>query len=163
MSVFTQGTELYFLDPDGNGGNGSIVKVECPRSIGPISAPRAREESTCLDNVDGKSYEPIFGDLTSIAITLRFDPKKDSHYRIGQLYESQTSVKWVVGWSDGYGVDPTVGSDGFDLPTTRTWREFEGYVDDLPTEWAQNTYMELAIPIQQTAAPKPIQRKVITS
>lgn len=161
--MFTQGTQLYFLDPDGNGGNGSIVKVDCAKGISPLSAPRAQEDDNCLENTDGPRSRPIWGSLGTATINLDWDPRIASHVRIAQLYETRTTVHWVIGLSDGAGIPPTVGSDGFNLPDTRTWREFEAFVNDMPIDHQTNTYYSAAIPLQLAAQPGPIIPKVIPS
>ena len=163
MPMFSQGTQLYFLDPDGNGGNGAVVKFDCAKGIGALSAPHATTDGTCLEDTDGLTNLPIFGQPGSTNIIVDWDPRIPSHIRVDQLYQSRTTVHWVIGLSDGAGIPPTVGSDGFDLPNTRTWREFEGYVNDMPVDHQTNTYYNAQIPIQLAGKPGPFIPKVIPS
>lgn len=163
MALFNQGTQLYFLDPDGNSGNGEVVKLDCAKAITGVSSPRADQDITCLEDTDGLNFAPIFGSPGTASITLDFDPRIASHLRVGQLYQSRTTVHWVIGFSDGKNIAPTVGSDGFDLPPGRTWREFEGYVNDLPLDWGTNAYLALQLPVRITSDPGPVIPRVSSS
>lgn len=61
-------------------------------------------------------------------------------------------MKWAVGWSDGKDVLPTVNTkgDGFELPATRTWFTFDGYVSDFPFNFALNAVVTTTVTIQRT-------------
>lgn len=58
----------------------------------------------------------------------------------------------MVGWSDGKGVVPTVNTkgDNFELPATRTWFAFDGYVSDFPFNFALNAVVTTTVTIQRT-------------
>lgn len=88
------------------------------------------------------------------SLGLNADPTNASHIRLHQLSEAKgdTGVKWAVGWSDGKDVLPTVNTkgDGFELPATRTWFTFDGYVSDFPFNFALNAVVTTTVTIQRT-------------
>ena len=65
----------------------------------------------------------------------------------------------MLGWSDGArdadGVNtvlPTKSAKGnkFELPNTRTWLKFEGYLADVPFDFATNTVVSSTVSIQRS-------------
>ncbi|MDT4860744.1 Phage tail tube, TTP, lambda-like [compost metagenome] len=60
------------------------------------------------------------------------------------------AMNWVVGWSDGTAA-PTADSSGdFELPTTRTWFVFGGYIADFPFDFQQNSVVATQVSIQRS-------------
>jgi len=60
---------------------------------------------------------------------------------------------WTVGWSDGT-ADPTVDTGGtFDLPTTRSWILFNGYMNSYPFSFQQNSVVQSTVGIQVSGEP----------
>ncbi|MNG41441.1 hypothetical protein D3C84_1306340 [compost metagenome] len=60
-----------------------------------------------------------------------------------------------MGWSDGKDIVPTAIEDSsgewdFDLPTSRTWFVFRGYVSDFPFDFAGNTVVSTQATIQRS-------------
>lgn len=148
MSIFAQGSELYFVDPETK----EAVKVECPTGFTPGGAPADQVEDTCLDDTT-KTFKKGLRTPGSATINLLADPKYSSHIRLYELYaqdnEDNTDIQFVIGWSDGKGIVPTVDSDGeFVLPTTRTWLNFEGYISDFPFDFQTNTLVSTAMTVQ---------------
>ncbi|MCT7656164.1 hypothetical protein MBH78_19110 [Oceanimonas sp. NS1] len=88
------------------------------------------------------------------SLTVNADPELASHVRLFELAEEDTdrSIKWAVGWSDGTDIPPTVavGGGAFELPTTRTWFTFDGYVSDFPFDFAGNALVATAATIQRS-------------
>lgn len=147
MSVLTQGTQVYFIDPD----DLSVVAVECATAFNPGGQPADQIEDTCLESTT-RTYKKGLRTPGQATLTVNADPQKASHIRLHELSEEDTdrNIKWVVGWSDGTDA-PTVDSEGnFVLPTTRTWFEFMGYVSDFPLDFAQNTVVVTAATIQRS-------------
>lgn len=149
MAVRTRRTSLYFIDPQ----DGQLMTVGCATSITGLSAPREQLEKTCLEDDDAQ-YEGGIKRPGAASITLNFDPADSSHLRLQELYDEGVNVKWAIGWGDGPAapaalVPPTIGSDGdFDFPDARTYTRFEGYVADLPTDFALNTFVTGTMSIQ---------------
>jgi hypothetical protein len=153
MSILTQGTEVYFIDPEDNSDGSSSVRVECATAFNPGGAPADQIEDTCLES-QIRTYKRGLRTPGQASLTINADPNKTSHVRLHELSEEETqeniNVKWVVGWSDGTS-DPGVDSNGdWDLPTDRTWFVFEGYVSDFPFDFQQNAVVTTAVTIQRS-------------
>ena len=147
MSKLTQGTQIYFIDPDDD----SVVAVQCATTFNPGGAPADQIEDTCLES-DDRTYKPGLRTPGQATIGLNSDPENASHIRMHELSETNPppELKWVVGWSDGTAA-PTVDSAGdFDLPTTRTWFTFQGYISDFPFDFQQNTVVTSNVTIQRS-------------
>lgn len=146
MSVLAQGTQIYFIDPDGD-----VVAVECATTFTPGGNPADQIEDTCLEDTT-RSYRPGLRTPGQASMGLNADPTNESHLRLHELSETDPSpvLKWAVGWSDGEAA-PTADSNGdFVLPTTRTWFTFQGYVSDFPFDFAQNTVVTTTLTIQRS-------------
>lgn len=160
MSILTQGTQIYALvpteaDPDVL----EVLEIECATAFTPGGNPADQIEDTCLSETT-RSYMRGLRTPGQASLTLNADPRNESHIRLHQLSEDDSigNIKWAIGWSDGTD-GPTLDSDGdpildsngdFDLPTTRTWFLFEGYVSDFPFDFAANTVVTTAATIQRS-------------
>lgn len=147
MAIKTQGTELYFIDPD----DFSVVKVGCVTTITGLTAARDQIETTCLDSA-ARTYEAGMATPGTAQFTINFDTGDTSHVRLHALYVEGTKVDWALGWSDGTAL-PTSDSTAFTLPTSRSWIEFNGYVSDLPFDFALNTVVTSNVSIQVSDFP----------
>lgn len=148
MSIFAQGSELYFVDPDTK----AVTKVECPTGFTPGGAPADQLEDTCIDDTT-KTFKKGLRTPGSATVNLLADPKYASHVRLYELYALDTdenvNIPFAIGWSDGKGIVPTVDSEGqFVFPTTRTWLTFEGYISDFPFDFQTNTLVSTAMAVQ---------------
>jgi Phage tail tube, TTP, lambda-like len=149
MAMVTQGTELYFIDPEGD----VVTKVGCPTNINGLTSPRTQIPTTCLDSLEGESLGglPEPGEVT---ITLNFDPTDPTHVRLFELRSEAPPpvLEWVVGMSDGTGVAPTNDSSDWILGTGRSWLEFSGYVADFPLDISLNSVYVSTMAIQRSGA-----------
>lgn len=148
MSIKTAGTRLYYID-----GTDGVRTVGCVTSISGVSAARDQIEITCLEDL-ARSYEA--GMVTPGAVTfgVNFDPSDDSHVALHDLYVSGESVQWAIGWSESDDA-PVLDTDGeFSYPTTRTFLEFDGYISDLPFEFALSAVVTSSISIQMSGFPQ---------
>ncbi len=151
MSVLTQGTQIYFIDPEFDSNGPGVREVECATTFTPGGNPADQIEDTCLSDTS-RSYKPGLRTPGQATLGLNADPENESHVRLHQLSETDPSptLKWAVGWADGTSV-PTLDSSGdFDLPTDRTWFVFEGYVSDFPFDFAANTVVTTQAAIQRS-------------
>ncbi|WP_445621342.1 phage tail tube protein [Kushneria sp. Sum13] len=148
MAVLAQGTNVYFLDPETK----QVVTVECATSFNPAGAPADQIETTCLEDQD-RTYKRGLRTPGQASLGVNADPQYASHIRLHELSESRTieDVKWAVGWSDGTAA-PAVNAEGtdFELPDTRTWFVFEGYVSDFPFDFQSNSVVATAATIQRS-------------
>lgn len=147
MSILSQGTYIYFVDPE----TGEVVQVECATSFSPGGAPADQVEDTCLEDFE-RSYKPGLRTPGQASMGINADPANPSHVRLHELSEEnpQQVLDWAVGWSDGT-APPTVDTDGgFELPPTRTWFTFRGYVADFPFDFAANSVVTSTVSIQRS-------------
>lgn len=147
MAIKTQGTELYFIDPD----TFAVTKVGCVTTITGLTAARDQIETTCLDSA-ARTYEAGMATPGAAQFGINFDTADASHVRLHELYVEGTKVDWALGWSDGTAV-PTSDSTAFNLPTSRSWIEFNGYISDLPFDFALNTVVTSNVSIQVSDFP----------
>jgi len=153
MSVLTQGTNIYALVPPASGtGKHTVMQIECATAFNPGGSPKEQIEDTCLEDGE-RSYKPGLRTPGQASLTVNADPANASHIRLHQLAETDgdTTMKWAVGWSDGTAA-PTVNAagDDFELPNTRTWFVFQGYVADFPFDFAANSVVSTAVSIQRS-------------
>ncbi len=150
MSIKTQGTDLYFIDPE----DGSLVEIACTTSIDSAGATRGVfTVPPCLSDTTGSASKAP-GELTPATLTfgLNADPTEESHLRLHELLvEGTENVKFALGWSDGT-ADPTVNSNqGFVTPTSRTWLTFSGFVSAFPFNFAANAVVATTVSIELDA------------
>ena len=151
MSVLTQGTQIFFIDPEFDSNGAGVREVECATTFTPGGNPADQIEDTCL-SATTRSYKPGLRTPGQATMGLNADPENVSHVRLHELSETDPAptLKWAVGWSDGT-AEPTLDSNGdFDLPTDRTWFVFEGYVSDFPFDFAANTVVTTQAAIQRS-------------
>lgn len=154
MSLKTQGTMLYFIDP----ANLAVVKVGCPTNITGLSVPRDQIEVTCLDS-SAREYVAGMGTPGTATFAINFDPQDPSHVRLNQLYNQGVTLDWAIGLSDGTAA-PTGDTDsaGFTFPPTRTFIAFDGFVNDFPFDFALNSVVTSNLGIQVSGAPVVIRK-----
>lgn len=114
MSILSQGTQIYALVPPLNGsGPHTVMEVECATSFDPGGSPAEQIEDTCL-SAQERSYKKGLRTPGQASLGLNADPNNASHIRLHQLSEADgdTTIKWVVGWSDGKDVAPTLAAGG---------------------------------------------------
>ena len=152
MSVLTQGTQIYFIDPDAVAAWEKIKEIECATTFSPGGNPADQIEDTCLAKTV-RSYKPGLRTPGQASLGLNADPKNASHLRLHELSEEdpQPVLKFAVGWADGTDAPTGVDSHGdFVLPTSRTWFIFDGYVSDFPFDFAANTVVTTQATIQRS-------------
>lgn len=158
MAKLAQGTQIYFIDPE----DSSIVEVYCATTFSPGGNPADQLETTCLADAS-RSYLPGLRTPGQATMTINADPEAASHVRLYELAEEnpQPTLQFAIGWSDGTDDPSGVDSDGdFELPDTRTWFLFEGYVSDFPFDFAQNTVVTSQVTIQRSGGSFWIPREV---
>lgn len=148
MSVKTQGTRLYTIDP----ADDSIIEVGCVTSIGGIDTTVEQVEITCLAD-SARSYMAGLATPGAANFGINFDPSDDSHVRLHQLKVAGITLPWAIGFSDGV-EPPTVDStSAFDLPDTRSWIVFDGFMNSFPFDFALNAAVVSNVGIQVSGEP----------
>jgi hypothetical protein len=147
MALKTQGTQLYFIDPD----TFDVVTVGCVTALTGLTAARDQIETTCLDST-ARTYVAGMATPGAAQFTINFDPSDSSHTRLHELYVEGLDIDFALGWSDGAAA-PTSDSTAFTTPTTRTWILFSGFISDLPFDFALNTVVTSNVSIQVSGFP----------
>ena len=114
MSILSQGTQIYALVPTAaNLAAFEILEIECATAFSPGGNPADQIETTCLSE-SVRSYMRGLRTPGQASLTLNADPRNASHVRLHQLSEDDNieNIRWAVGWSDGKGINPTVGAAG---------------------------------------------------
>lgn len=149
MAVKTQGTIMYAIDP----ADESVLIVGCVTSIDGIDTTVEQIETTCLEDA-ARTYLSGLATPGAASFGLNFDPADESHVRLHQLKVAGTSLLWVVGFSDGT-APPTVDTGGtFDLPTSRSWIRFNGFMNSYPFAFQQNSVVQSTVGIQISGEPE---------
>lgn len=126
-----QGTKVYFIDKSVP----EVVAVGCAISIGGVDATRDQRETTCLEDKE-RQYEPGMKTPAAMTIGLNFDSSDPSHVKMKEKFDAEEVLEWAIGMSDGV-ADPALDlNDDFDLPDTRSWLRYDGYISAFPFEFA---------------------------
>jgi hypothetical protein len=152
MSKLTQGTQLFFIDPDDN----SVVVVPGLSTLSPGGSPADQIEDTDLSS-SVRTYKRGLRTPSQGSATVFADPEEAAHVRLFELSVgvANTNLQWAIGWSDGTAT-PTADSAGFVIPVdssdayTRSFVTFAGYVSDFPFDFAINTVVTSAFSVQRS-------------
>lgn len=148
MSIRTQGTDLYAVDPE----TGALLTIGCVTSIEGIDTTIEQIETTCLQD-SARSYEAGLATPGAATFGINTDTSDPAHIRLHQIKVLGLTVQWAIGWSDGT-ADPTVDTnDTFNLPTTRSWLTFNGFMNSFPFSFAQNSVVQSTVGIQVSGEP----------
>lgn len=159
MAIKTLRSSLYYIDP----AEDEVVTVGCVTSLTGIEASRDQLETTCLED-SARSYEAGLGTPGTKTFTINFDPADASHVRVYNLWKAGTKVIWALGLGDGPPapaalVPPTYASDGgFNLPDTRSWIVYEGYVSNVPLDLSLNAMLAANVSVQISDFPTLVPR-----
>lgn len=116
MTIKTQGTDLYAIDPLTK----ALLVVGCFTSLDGIDTSIAQIETTCM-NSSAREYEAGLAEPGSASFGLNIDPQSPAHVRLHRLKTAGTKLLWAIGWSDGRivnaqgdleGIPPTVTQEG---------------------------------------------------
>ena len=145
MAIKTQGTELYFIDPYDD----SVNKVGCVTGISGIDGQRDEIDVTCLDS-PARVFEAGLINPGNATFNINFDTKDESHVRLEELYVAGDKLNWAIGWSDGTAA-PTADSDGDVVAAAaRSWITFNGYVSNLPDDFALNSVVTSQVSVKMS-------------
>jgi len=149
MALKTQGTKLYCIDP----ADDSVLTVGCITSLDGIDTTNEQIETTCLSDF-ARTYLSGLATPGAASFDINFDPEDASHTRLHELKVAGTTLLWAVGFADGT-APPTADSGGtFDLPSTRSWIRFEGFMTNFPFTFAQNSVIQSSVGIQISGEPE---------
>lgn len=149
MSKLAQGTQLYFIDSAAS--DPVIVEVDCPTGINLGGNPADQLDDTCLGDRNRQS-KPGLRSPGQATINLNTDDDYDSHMRIFELSQMDENpvLKWALGWSNGTDAPTLDSNDDFNLPGTRTWTVFQGYISDFPKDFQGNSLVTTPVSVQRS-------------
>lgn len=145
----TQGTELYFFDPE-NVGDG-VIKLGCVTSIDGLGGARSQIDTSCFDDVDD-TFLAGRGTPGQVTVELNYseDDAETYHAKIEALRDAGNTAAFAIGFSNGTS-DPTAATgDVLEFATTRSGRTFVGYIADVPFTFADNDIIRTQMVIQRS-------------
>lgn len=156
MSVKTQGTELYVVDPV----NDAIIKVTCPTAITGLTGSRTQVDDSCLEDIAasfiGGRVQP-----GTMAVPINTDPAEPSHVRLHEIFRSGEKFNFAIGWGDFTGgVAPGPVPTGLDsagefiLPSTRSWLYGNAYVSDYDFNFNADDIVRSTVTFQLSGFPE---------
>ncbi|MGY4876508.1 phage tail tube protein [Vreelandella aquamarina] len=151
MPALTQGTHIFFKDPDASGGP-AIVRVRKVTNFNPGGNPADQLEITDLEETNSKEYMRGLRTPGQASLTINSTPGEPSHQRLNELAEGdeESELEWFLGWSDGT-AEPSVDAEGaVTLPTARTWYRFNAYVSDFPFDFQGNSIVKTQASLQRS-------------
>lgn len=149
MAIKTQGTHLYIIDPDDE----SVIEIECVLNIDGIDNTNEQLETTCLGDL-ARTYVSGLSTPGQASFSINTDTGKSSHIRLHQLKKAGTNLLWALGWSDGTAPATADSGGTFDLPTSRSWIRFEGFMTNFPFSFAQNALVNSSLSVQISGEPE---------
>jgi hypothetical protein len=152
MAIKSQGTLLWTIDP----ADDSLLLVGCVTSIDGIDTTIGQNETTCLGDTT-RTYISGLGTPGAATFGINFDPADASHVRLHKLKVAGTTLQWAIGMSDGTSA-PTVhvdtaGDATFQVPATRSWIVFEGFMNSYPFTFALDAVVASTVGIQVSGDP----------
>jgi hypothetical protein len=149
MSVLSQGTKVWFRDPDATSG-GEIVEIKGLNQFAPGGTPAEQIDDTDLAETERKFKRGMRtpGQATG---TVKADPAIPAHIRLAELANDDTdrNIEFFIGWSDGTAA-PTFASGAVVLPLDRTFYNFQGYISDFPFDFTSNSIVTTQLSIQRS-------------
>lgn len=147
MAKLTKGTQIYFIDPDTD----LPVEVTGVTTFNPGGAPADQIETTTLTDT-AKTFMRGLRTPGQASMEINAEPTNAGHVRLHALSLDDTVeyLEWAIGWSDGTAAAATDSAGDYDLPTSRTWVQFNAYVADFPLDFSTNSVVKSAISLQRT-------------
>lgn len=153
MAIRTVGTHVYVVDPYDD----SLITVGCVTAIDGIDTAVEQVETTCLSD-SARTYTSGLATPGTASLTINFDPSDDTHTRMHELKVAGETLNWAVGFGDGTAA-PTIDSNGeFELPTTRSWITFSGFMNSFPFSFPLNGVVTSNIGVQISGEPEVIKK-----
>ena len=153
--IKTQGTHLYFIDPDAAAGAGALVKLTCPTGITGVTGGTADQiETTCLDVTTDKTYERGLRSPVAVSVPFNLKPADASHQRLFELKETGQVLKWMVLLSESAD-PPTLVTGEIVAPATRSGLAFQAYISEVNIDIAGNEIVRGTLTLQRSGPVTP--------
>lgn len=113
-----QGTNVFAFDGT------DITQLVCVTGIDLGSDSTSKIETTCLEEKKSKSYLPGLSDPGDGSISIKLDPKNESHLKLIEWAEDRKELEFFIGASDSI-EPPTVVTGAVALPFGRTFWSYK--------------------------------------
>lgn len=113
-----QGTNVFAFDGT------DITQLVCVTGIDLGSDSTSKIDKTCLEETKSKSYLPGLSDPGDGSISIKLDPKNESHLKLIEWSEDRKELEFFIGASDSI-APPTVVTDAVALPFGRTFWSYK--------------------------------------
>lgn len=151
--IKSQGTHLYFLDPNG-ASDLNLLKVDCPTAINGIGAgPKNPIDSTCLDATTDRTQVTGLGTPSPITVPVNFIPSSAAHQALNTLKATGDEVQWMALFSDGT-TAPTLVADEIVPPDSplRTAVEWQGSVSEFAIDVSTDELVKATLTILRSGS-----------
>lgn len=145
MGVKSQGTELFFVNPD----TGIVTKLACPTGVTGMGGAADQIDITCLDAID-RAFLRGLGNPGQVTVPFIMDPTDASHQDLFDLQAGGKTFQWMVALSDGTAIPTANSLDQFNTLTTRSNAVFDGYISDVTIDVAGNDAVRGTLIIQRS-------------
>lgn len=148
MTVRSQGTHLYFLNPTDT--TPALVKLVCPTGITGINAgAREQTDTTCLDDTEDRQFTAGLGSPGPVSVPFNFHPENASQQVLFDLKDSGEKIPWLACLSDGSS-DPTLTEEEITPPADRTCFGFDAYVSEVTIDIANADVVRGTLTLQRS-------------
>ncbi|QKS24595.1 phage tail tube protein [Vreelandella titanicae] len=140
--LLTKGTHLYIVDSAN-----AVHDISCSA----ISGVGGSRNTNTIQTLQDEAATIISGSMqpSSMSFTIYLHGSAEQKL-IQDLYQTATVVDFAIGMSDG--VDEPTYATALELPATRSWISFRGFVTDFPLEFAVDSAVECTITVQMEGA-----------
>ncbi|GAB2913706.1 phage tail tube protein [Paralcaligenes ginsengisoli] len=148
--VKTQGTKLYLAA----GSPIAVMTLTCPTGIQGLGGARDQIDSTCLDNIDDKTFEGGLGNPGQVTVPFNFHPNAADQQELFDLKTSGDKISWLIGFSDGITAPTLDSNDALQAPPAadRTSALFTAYVADVAIDIATNDIVKGTLTLQRSGS-----------
>jgi len=155
MSVKTQGTKLWFINPTVTPEVATDFQtLTSPTGITGLGGAADQIDVTSLDDTTDRAYVAGLSNPGQVSVPFTFKPGEASQQSLFALKASGAIIPWLVGLTDGT-AEPTVAANAFVVPTTRTTVRFSAYVADVSLDIATNEVVRGTLTLQRSGAVTP--------
>lgn len=155
MSVKTQGTKVYFVDPITTPGTDALIELACPTGIAGLGGAADQIETTCLNATVARTFARGIANPGQVTIPFNLNPQSASHQILFSLQDSGETVSWLAALSDGTADATTVTNGVIVPPSNRSSIGFLGYIADVNIDISTNEIVRGTLIVQRSGAVTP--------
>lgn len=152
MTVKTQGTKLYFVDPL-TSSVPAIIELACPTGVSGLGGAADQIETTCLGDTVDRTFARGLGNPGQVSVPFNLIPSAASHQLLFELSDAGLVVNFLACLSDGAAVPNALDStDRIVPPGDRTSFGFDAYIADVNIDIATNEIVRGTLTLQRSGA-----------